>query len=91
MTMVQRKPGASVNTELPGPRSRGSVGDASASEIAERVRVVALQRGLLFEPAGRDGSVARLLPPLNLSFDEAREALAIFGAAVVDVAGAVMD
>ncbi|MGK5532094.1 aspartate aminotransferase family protein [Streptomyces sp. URMC 129] len=67
-----------------------SVGDASASEVADRVRVAALQRGLLFEPAGRDGSVARFLPPLNLTFDEAREALAIFGAAVVEVAGTVM-
>lgn len=67
-----------------------SVGDVPASEVADRVRVAALQRGLLFEPAGRDGSVARFLPPLNLTFDEAREALAIFGAAVAEVAGAVV-
>ncbi|WP_091462980.1 aspartate aminotransferase family protein [Micromonospora inyonensis] len=67
-----------------------SVGDVSASEVADRVRAAALKRGLLFEPAGRDGSVARFLPPLNVTFDEAREALAIFGAAVAEVAEAVM-
>jgi diaminobutyrate-2-oxoglutarate transaminase len=61
-------------------------GTWSAAEVASRVRVAALHRGLLFELAGRDDRVARFLPPLNLTLDDAAEALEIFGSAVAEVA-----
>ncbi|MDH6114565.1 diaminobutyrate-2-oxoglutarate transaminase [Kitasatospora sp. MAP12-15] len=58
----------------------------SASEVADRLRKAALHRGLLFELAGRDDCVVRLLPPLNLSIAEAAEALEILGEVVAEVA-----
>ncbi|MFJ3724433.1 diaminobutyrate--2-oxoglutarate transaminase family protein [Streptomyces sp. NPDC090045] len=61
------------------------VGSWTASEVAGRVRMAALRRGLLFELAGRDDCVARFLPPLNLSRGEAQEALNILGAAFAEV------
>ncbi|MFG2873461.1 aspartate aminotransferase family protein [Streptomyces sp. NPDC048337] len=64
----------------------GPIGTWSAGEVVDRVRTAALRRGLIFEPAGRGGCVARLLPPLNLTREEADEALEILTAAVSEVA-----
>jgi diaminobutyrate-2-oxoglutarate transaminase len=66
-----------------------SCGVHSAGEIASRVRIAALHRGLLFELAGRDDCVARFLPPLNLTVDEAAEALDILELAVAEVSATV--
>lgn len=63
----------------------------SAAEIAGRTRIAALRRGLLFELAGRDDCVARFLPPLNLTMDEAAEALDILQAAITEVSAAATD
>ncbi|MFE9762979.1 aspartate aminotransferase family protein [Streptomyces sp. NPDC005808] len=62
------------------------LGSWSAGEVVDRVRTAALRRGLIFEPAGRDGCVARFLPPLNLTREEADEALDILAAAIGEVA-----
>jgi diaminobutyrate-2-oxoglutarate transaminase len=62
------------------------LGTWPAGEVVDRIRVAALHRGLIFEPAGRNGCVARLLPPLNLTREEADEALGILNAAVTEVA-----
>ena len=67
------------------------LGSWSAAEVAARVRKAALHRGLLFELAGRDDCVARFLPPLNLSLEEAAEALEYFRAAVAEVAEQALD
>lgn len=63
------------------------LGDLSASQVSRQIHQAALRRGLLYELAGRDDCVARFLPPLNLSLDEAAEALELFGAAVAEVSG----
>lgn len=62
------------------------LGPWSAGEVVDRVRMAALHKGLIFEPAGRKGSVARFLPPLNLTREEADEALGILEAAIAEVA-----
>ncbi|MFE9617203.1 aspartate aminotransferase family protein [Streptomyces sp. NPDC006384] len=62
------------------------LGPWTAGEVVDRVRKAALRRGLIFEPAGRGGCVARLLPPLNLTREEADEALDILTAAVAEAA-----
>ncbi|MBC9726534.1 aspartate aminotransferase family protein [Streptomyces sp. TRM68367] len=64
----------------------GPLGPWPAGEVVDRIRQAALRRGLIFEPAGRGGCVARLLPPLNLTIEEADEALEILTAAVSEVA-----
>ncbi|MFE9426692.1 aspartate aminotransferase family protein [Kitasatospora sp. NPDC006697] len=58
----------------------------TAAQLADRLRRASLERGLLFELAGRDDVVVRFLPALNLSRAEAAEALEIFGAAVTETA-----
>lgn len=62
------------------------LGMLSAGEVVDHVRMAALQRGLIFEAAGRNGCVARLLPPLNLTREQADEALGILAAAISEVA-----
>jgi diaminobutyrate-2-oxoglutarate transaminase len=59
----------------------------SAGKVSRRLHQAALRRGLLYELAGRDDCVARFLPPLNLSLDEAAEALELFAASVAEVSG----
>ncbi|MFJ7326494.1 aspartate aminotransferase family protein [Streptomyces cyaneofuscatus] len=66
------------------------LGAWSAGELVDRVRTAALRRGLIFEPAGRGGCVARFLPPLNLTWEEADEALSILAAAMSEVAESAM-
>ena len=65
------------------------IGGLSASQVSRRLHQAALHRGLLYELAGRDDCVARFLPPLNLSRDEAAEALELFAAAVAEVSNAI--
>lgn len=63
-----------------------SLGTWPAGEVVDQVRMAALRRGLILEAAGRDGCVVRLLPPLNLTRDQADEALGILAAAISEVA-----
>ena len=60
-------------------------GAVSGSEIATRFQRAALQRGLLLELGGRDDSVVRLLPALNVTRQTVEEALAVIGAAITTI------
>ncbi len=62
-----------------------AAGTWPASRVAAELQSSALHRGLLFEVVGRGDTVARFLPPLNLSPSEADEGLSILAAALADV------
>ncbi|PSP96922.1 aspartate aminotransferase family protein [Halobacteriales archaeon QS_5_70_17] len=51
-------------------------------DLAAAVQSAALDRGLIIETGGRDGAVARFLPPLTLAASEADEIADVFAGAV---------
>ncbi len=62
-------------------------------ELTLRIQRAALERGLMVEKGGRDGSVIRFLPPLIISFEQIdfalrtlEEAMLAAGASLVDAA-----
>ncbi|USD40048.1 pyridoxal phosphate-dependent class III aminotransferase [Vibrio sp. SCSIO 43135] len=71
---------------------------ASDGELTLRIQRAALERGLMVEKGGRDGSVIRFLPPIIISFEQIdfalrtlEEAMLVSGAELIehseDVAG----
>lgn len=56
-----------------------------AGEVAHAVQAEALRRGLILEVGGRDDSVVRLLPPLNIRADVLGVALDILDSALAAV------
>lgn len=58
--------GLMIGVELCDPAE-----EVTPTALARRVQRLALERGLIIELGGRDDSVIRLLPPLNLTHDEA--------------------
>jgi diaminobutyrate-2-oxoglutarate transaminase len=73
--------GLLLGMEMAGHAAAG----VTATEVASRVQRAALRRGLILELGGRDDSVVRLLPPLNVSRETADDAVAIIAAAVASV------
>ncbi|OLQ90186.1 aminotransferase class III [Vibrio panuliri] len=61
---------------------------ASDGELTLRIQRAALERGLIVEKGGRDGSVIRFLPPLIISFEQIDFALRVIEQAI-SVAGGV--
>ncbi len=59
------------------------------SLLASRVQEASLQNGLILELGGRDDTVVRLLPPLNVSASTLAEALGILQKALYQVQGMV--
>ncbi|NVD06764.1 aminotransferase class III-fold pyridoxal phosphate-dependent enzyme [Vibrio sp. JPW-9-11-11] len=73
-----RKPGSELN-KFGEPVSDG--------ELTLKIQRAALERGLMVEKGGRDGSVIRFLPPLIISFEQIDFALRVLEEAML-VAGA---
>ncbi|MEL7293489.1 MAG: pyridoxal phosphate-dependent class III aminotransferase [Pseudomonadota bacterium] len=73
-----RKPGSELN-QFGEPVSDG--------ELTLKIQRAALERGLMVEKGGRDGSVIRFLPPLIISFEQIDFALRVLEEAML-VAGA---
>ena len=57
----------------------------TAGQVAARVQHAALARGLIVEIGGRDDSVIRLLPPLNVTRRTTEDALGIIASALTAV------
>ena len=57
----------------------------TAAEVAARVQHATLRRSLILEIGGREDSVVRLLPPLNVTRRTTDDALAIIASAVTAV------
>ncbi|NOH24729.1 pyridoxal phosphate-dependent class III aminotransferase [Vibrio europaeus] len=72
-----RKPGNDLN-KFGEPVSDG--------ELTLKIQRAALERGLMVEKGGRDGSVIRFLPPLIISFEQIDFALRVLEEAII-VAG----
>ena len=53
-----------------------------ATDLARAVQHAALSRGLIIEVGGRDDTVLRLLPPLNVTEEEIDAAADILGRAI---------
>ncbi|MFM2590124.1 pyridoxal phosphate-dependent class III aminotransferase [Vibrio sp. TBV020] len=73
-----RKPGAELN-KFGEPQSDG--------DLTLRIQRAALERGLMVEKGGRDGSVIRFLPPLIISFEQIDFALRVLEEAIIAAGG----
>ena len=73
-----------IRKEFPGQivliRGRGLFFGAVCADglLARSISATAFERGLIVETSGRDGSVIKFLPPLNIDVSELDRALAIF-------------
>ncbi|GGK34091.1 diaminobutyrate--2-oxoglutarate aminotransferase [Pilimelia terevasa] len=74
-----RGTGLMWGVELADPATGRPVGDRG-----RRVQAAALRRGLILEVGGRDDTVVRLLPPLNVSADLLETACAILVDAITE-------
>ncbi|ROV58062.1 aminotransferase class III-fold pyridoxal phosphate-dependent enzyme [Vibrio ponticus] len=72
------KPGAELN-KFGEPASDG--------ELTLRIQRAALERGLIVEKGGRDGSVIRFLPPLIISYEQLDFALRVLEEAILVAGG----
>ncbi|MCL9781921.1 pyridoxal phosphate-dependent class III aminotransferase [Vibrio sp. S4M6] len=61
----------------------------SDGELTLAIQRAALERGLMVEKGGRDGSVIRFLPPLIISFEQVDFALKVLEEAIIAAGGAV--
>jgi 4-aminobutyrate aminotransferase-like enzyme len=57
------------------------------SELTLKIQRAALERGLMVEKGGRDGSVIRFLPPLIISFEQIDFALRTMEEAILSAGG----
>lgn len=73
-----RKPGSELN-KFGEPVSDG--------ELTLKIQRAALERGLMVEKGGRDGSVIRFLPPLIISFEQIDFALRVIEQAILTAGG----
>ncbi|MDN3679927.1 pyridoxal phosphate-dependent class III aminotransferase [Vibrio tapetis subsp. quintayensis] len=62
---------------------------ASDGELTLAIQRAALERGLMVEKGGRDGSVIRFLPPIIISFEQIDFALRVMEEAIVAAGGGV--
>lgn len=62
---------------------------ASAGDLTLAIQRAALERGLMIEKGGRDGSVIRFLPPLIISFEQIDFALKVIEEAIIASGGGV--
>ncbi|WP_114767134.1 pyridoxal phosphate-dependent class III aminotransferase [Vibrio rhodolitus] len=60
---------------------------ASDGELTLRIQRAALERGLIVEKGGRDGSVIRFLPPLIISYEQLDFALRVLEEAILVAGG----
>ncbi|UUM31676.1 pyridoxal phosphate-dependent class III aminotransferase [Vibrio japonicus] len=77
-----RKPGSELN-KFGEPVSDGA--------LTLRIQRAALERGLMVEKGGRDGSVVRFLPPLIISFEQIDFALRVLEEAILVAGGNKVD
>jgi diaminobutyrate-2-oxoglutarate transaminase len=67
------------------PDSRGSY--PTFFKLARAIQFECFRRGLIIELGGRDDSTVRLLPPLNITLDQASQVITILGEALRHCAG----
>ncbi|MBD1574041.1 diaminobutyrate--2-oxoglutarate transaminase family protein [Vibrio sp. S17_S38] len=60
-----------------------------ASELTLKIQRAALERGLMIEKGGRDGSVLRFLPPIIISFEQIDFALKTLKEAIIAAGGGI--
>ncbi|RCS73333.1 pyridoxal phosphate-dependent class III aminotransferase [Vibrio casei] len=60
-----------------------------ASELTLKIQRASLERGLMIEKGGRDGSVLRFLPPIIISFEQIDFALKTLKAAIIAAGGGI--
>ncbi|MBW3694783.1 aminotransferase class III-fold pyridoxal phosphate-dependent enzyme [Vibrio sp. T187] len=63
----------------------------SDGDLTLAIQRSALERGLMVEKGGRDGSVIRFLPPLIISFEQIDFALRVFEQAILNAGGELTD
>lgn len=63
----------------------------SDGELTLAIQRAALERGLMVEKGGRDGSVIRFLPPLIISFEQIDFALKVLEEAIVVAGGGIKE
>ena len=61
----------------------------SAPELTLKIQRAALERGLMIEKGGRDGSVLRFLPPVIISFEQIDFALKTLKEAIIAAGGGI--
>ena len=85
-----RGKGLMLGVEICQPNhKRNKFGEpASDGELTLSIQRAALERGLMVEKGGRDGSVIRFLPPLIISFEQIDFALRVLEEAILASGGA---
>ncbi|WP_174269917.1 pyridoxal phosphate-dependent class III aminotransferase [Vibrio splendidus] len=63
----------------------------SDGELTLAIQRAALERGLMVEKGGRDGSVIRFLPPMIISFEQIDFALRVMEEAIIAAGGCVQE
>lgn len=64
---------------------------SSDGDLTLAIQRAALERGLMVEKGGRDGSVIRFLPPLIISFEQIDFALRVFEEAILNAGGSLVN
>ena len=88
-----RGKGLMLGVEIQDPSgARNKFGEPQADgELTLRIQRAALERGLMVEKGGREGSVIRFLPPLIISFEQIDFALRVLEDAILAAGGGLAE
>ncbi|MHC6527056.1 MULTISPECIES: pyridoxal phosphate-dependent class III aminotransferase [unclassified Vibrio] len=88
-----RGKGLMLGVEIQDPSgARNKFGEPQADgELTLRIQRAALERGLMVEKGGREGSVLRFLPPLIISFEQIDFALRVLEDAILAAGGGLAE
>ncbi|SHO56403.1 pyridoxal phosphate-dependent class III aminotransferase [Vibrio quintilis] len=88
-----RGKGLMLGVEIQNPDGeRNKYGEPKADgELTLRIQRAALERGLIVEKGGREGSVIRFLPPIIISFEQIDFALRALEEAIIAAGGGVKE
>jgi len=88
-----RGKGLMLGVEIQNPHGKlNKFGEPLADgELTLAIQRAALERGLMVEKGGRDGSVIRFLPPLIISFDQIDFALCVLENAIISAGGSYVE
>ncbi|WP_367986598.1 pyridoxal phosphate-dependent class III aminotransferase [Vibrio sp. NTOU-M3] len=88
-----RGKGLMLGVEIKNPNGdKNKFGEPLADgEMTLRIQRAALERGLMVEKGGREGSVIRFLPPLIISFEQIDFALRVMEEAILVAGGSLVE
>ncbi|MGD8112240.1 pyridoxal phosphate-dependent class III aminotransferase [Vibrio sp. TRT 17S01] len=88
-----RGKGLMLGVEIKSPNGdKNKFGEPLADgEMTLRIQRAALERGLMVEKGGREGSVIRFLPPLIISFEQIDFALRVMEEAILVAGGSLVE